>query len=75
MNGARPDLELLARLHVYQRWTVTAGAFSWPASSLALALRLANTRNGERPMIASARGDVRIDYPQVRRLIEAAARR
>lgn len=52
-----------------------AGAFSWPASSLALALRLANTRNGERPMIASARGDVRIDYPQVRRLIDALGKR
>lgn len=70
----RPDLEMIAMLHVARTWLVETPGTAYPASTLALALRLAEVRRGNRVEgITSADGRYRLSPQQIERLQQRSA--
>lgn len=68
----RPDMEMLAMLHVLRGWVVeTAGARTYPASTLAMALQIAEVQRGSQVQgIRSLDGGYRVSARQIVRLQE-----
>jgi len=68
----RPDMEMLAMLHVLRGWVVEAyGARTFPASTLALALQIAEGQRGSQIQgIRSLNGGYRVSARQIIRLQE-----